>query len=262
MKFDAKQDVTSPLKFKLDPNVNGGLALGVLDSVELVINDSKESTSDWEYKGLALPNLVFRFTQKKEKESDKDRKFVHAERVIVSTSLVGDPLPAKTLNSLYSSMWRRLKHIYDAYAAFAPNVREITQEEIDAVAIDETASAEQRAKQFTNFFRYFESIFNKGTDGKPIYKDSSSVGYLMTMKLVAEYGGKEYYTFPSFTNEGFIEKAVFDGSKLVTALRLRTDESVELGKNRKAPSGSDADLANTQNQGLTPELLALLNMGK
>lgn len=258
MKFDVKQDVTSPLKFHLDANVNGGLALGFLESVELVINDSKESTSDWEYKGLALPNLIFRFAQKKSKESDKDRKFTHVERVIVSTGNTGDPIAPKTLNSLYSSMWRRIKHIYDAYAAFAPNVREITQDDINAVMIDETASPEDRAKQFTRFFQYFEGIFNKGTDGKPIYKDSAGVSYLMTIKVVAEYGGKEYYTFPSFTNEGFIEKAVFDGNNLVTSLRLRSDETIEFGKNKRTP---DAEQSSIQDQGLSPELLKKLNIG-
>lgn len=245
MKFDVKQNVTAPLKFNLDMNINDGLALGQLTEVELVVNDASESTAEWEYKGLELPTLLFRFTQKKNKEDDPERKFTHVERVIVSIGNTGDKLPKKTLDSLYTSMWRRLKHIYDAYANFAPNVKAMEQEEVNAVMIDEDASAEERAKQFTAFFKYFENLFNKGTDDKPIYKDTNGKPYLMTLKLVAEYGGGEYYTFPTFTGEGFIEKAVFDANKqLVTNLRLRSDETIEFGKSRKAtPGNTDSNVA-------------------
>jgi hypothetical protein len=223
-KFSADAQVTQELKFKPDPLKNGGLCLGNLLSVEVTRSDAEKNTSDGEYGHMSIPQLVFRFKQVKDNAADPDRFHVHRERVINSMTSEGETVAQETLDSLYQSMWFRIKHMYDRMID-----KPIDQKKLDAVIVDEHAKPAERIEQFFKFFTFVADLFNKGDGGKPIFKKEET----FVLKLVADYTTRKYYTFPTFVGQGFIERAKFktvgDKKVLNTTLEIKPNESIELG---------------------------------
>lgn len=257
MKFDKNKEVTNKLKFKPIPEFNN-LCLGHLEDVRVEVNEvpkvnDKGQESTWEYAGLNIPQLVFEFKNDPYKEEKVvERFYFHRERIIGSLTKNGDQIDSKILESLYGSMWDRIKHIHDAYSSM-PNYKPF---EDDIPEIDETAPSETRVQQFTKFFNFVAAAFNKGKDDKtPIYKKNGA-NITMNMKLVAEYKEGKYLAFPTFVGEGFIEVHV---TGVEPTIELKPNETVVLaGKS----SGSSEASTGPDNDDLPDEVKEMINRAK
>jgi len=232
-RFDAKKQVTNELKFKPDPEVNDGLCLGKLLSVEVSWSDKENNKSEGEYGGMSLPQIKYRFKQVTGDTGDAPRFYVHRERIINSLTKEGDDVADKTLESLYQSMFDRMMHINERCSGTEPS-----QAELNKVTPDESATPEKRVEQFGKFFDYFAALLNEANSGKPSYKGKTYV-----MKLVADYTSRKYYTFPTFVGEGFIEEARFNkANKLVTTIELKHNETIELGSSKPKADELNSDM--------------------
>jgi len=230
MKFDAKAQVTQELKFKPLAELNDGISLGKLLSVEVHNSDADKNTGTGEYGGLSIPRIVWRFQQNKADSGDPDRFHNHVERVINSKMRDGTDIAPDTLNSLYESLWFRIKHMYDALGG-----QPISQKDLDKLVPDETAEPADRIEQFRKLFEFFADKFNTGKNDKMLAK-----GEVLAMKVIANYGDRKFYTFPTFVGQGFLEIAKFDKQgRLNTTLEIKPSESIVLGAGAKATSPSD-----------------------
>ncbi len=257
MKFDAKKEVTNRLKFKPNPELNN-LCLGYLESVEVVMNEiakinDKGQESTWEYAGHTIPRLVFTFRNYVRKNDlDKaDRFYIHTENVIGAVKSSGDKIEQATLQSIYESMWARIKHIHDAFVS-DPNYAPFKL----LPEIDEYGKTADRVEQFTQFFNVIADAFNKGKDGLPIYKGANDSKLPCYMKLVAEYKQRKWLELPTFVGEGFIERYK---EGVPPTIELKPSDTVELAAGKgaiKASSASSDDIDN-----LPPEIREALGRG-
>ncbi len=243
IKFDANKEVTNKLKFKPDINL-GNLCLGKIVSVEVVKTevakiDEKGKERAWEYAGLELPvpslSITFKQVHTADSKDKADRFYTFRENIIGSTKTNGEPIEGDILESLYQSMWDRIKHIHDAFAN-TPNYKAFTS----LPEINERGKAIDRLKQFTAFFETIAEGFTKGKNDKPVYELTDGTSIKVWMKLIAEYKEGKYLTFPKFVGEGFIERYI-DG--VPPTIEIKGSESVILkSKSVKAgvPGGADS----------------------
>ena len=241
MKFDVKKEVTNRLKFKPNPELDD-LCLGYIEDVEVVmtevakIND-KGQESTWEYAGHTIPMLAITFRNyvRKDDADKADRYYVHRERIIGSVMTNGDKIAKKVLESIYESMWSRIKHIHDAF------VGDVNYAPFTSVpGIDEYGKVEERVAQFTAFYNSIADAFNKGKNDKPIYQNADGKGLPCWMKLVAEYKQRKWLEFPTFVGEGFIERYK---EGVPPTIELKPAETIQLAapKGSVKPSGATDD---------------------
>jgi len=223
IKINSKEAVTSRLGFKPFAQFDD-LCYGRLTKVEVTESEIKE-TSNWEYKGLTVPRLSFEFIQHKLSKADPDRFYGFAELPIANIKSDGTDITDESLLTMYTEMWRRIKHIHDQYTV-APNFKAI---DFDP-EFDTGLSIDKRVESFKTFFTKFADAFNKGTDGKPIYLvEGDDTAYGCAMKLIASGNKKSYLAFPNFVGKGFIQRCGIKSGKLDTTLEFRANEGIELG---------------------------------
>lgn len=222
--FDLSKSVTKNLKFKPKED---SFCYGHLESVQLVERETKKvndkgELSEWEYAGLTVPSLEFRFIQTKEKADEPDRVYTHFESVIAFTVKEGSKFNPQdaVLNMFY-----RLKHIHDAFS------KSDTYQTIKSISpIDPNAAPAKRIEEFKKFFGQFADAFNKGKDDKPVYYYKSGKHVNLRMKLLPNYDtnpklNATYLCFPNFVGEGFVEMC-FDGVE--PTLEIKRNEIVQL----------------------------------
>lgn len=253
IKFDAKKEVTNRLKFKPNPELDN-LCLGYLESVAVEMNEvpkinDKGQESTWEYAGHTLPNLVFTFRNyiRKDDLDKADRYYIHRERVIGSVKTSGEKIDVAVLQSIYESLWARIKHIHDAF------INDPNYEPFKSLPeIDEYGKVTDRLEQFTKFFNTIAEAFNKGKNDLPIYKGANDSKLPCYMKLVAEYKQRKWLEFPTFVGEGFIERYK---EGVPPTIELKPNETIELaaakGTSRSSATADDID-------SLPPEIRAAL----
>lgn len=257
--FDVNAEVTNKLTFKPIPE-QGNFCFGKLVSVDVTTNlapTTKEdgSESNWEYAGMEIPSLNFNFENHKFTAEEPDRFFTHKEGIIGLHTSLGERMKEQDIESLFTNMWKRVKHLYDSYSrseSFKPisdkTVKAIQKvfELADEDSKDSTTSV-LMLKAITNFYKLLADDFNRVD--KPIYKSNSGKSHIMRMKLVPEYKQGKWYTFPSFVGKGFIEMYRKD---VPATLEFAPSESVVLssgGTSKKANASSgytaklDQDLA-------------------
>jgi hypothetical protein len=240
IKFNVNEDVTSKLKFKPNPTLNN-LCLGTLENVSVQYSDieavdNKGVKKDWEFSGMKIPRLVFEFKNVvADTDVDKaERTFIHSESVITITKNTGEKVEKKTVNDLYHAMWKRIKHIHDAYKD-SPNFVAIkTLPEM----IDD-GTAQERAKNFDEFFTAIAAVFSN-KEGKKIYQNAKEQGIITFMKLVALKDNK-YLTFPTYVGEGFIE-AYKEG--VPPTIELKPSETVVIKSSDKENATNTKEAVN------------------
>lgn len=264
LNINVNDKVTGKLNFK--PVVNyGKLCVGKLVNVEYVENETSTekkdgSPSTWEYAGQKLPSIKLSFENHKFSVSEPDRFFTHMESIIGYTRNDGTLMEEKTILDLYTAMWGRLKHIYDAYEGNG-NYRKMGDDMVKALKTLGEASMKDvkaRLKAFTTFFKLFVDYFNG--DNKPVYKDAAGKPIVMAMKLVAEYKEGKWLAFPTFTKGNiFIERYYDDINK--QTIEFKPSESIELRSIAKgllrrddAPGGNPAEVED--------EVMALIRKGQ
>jgi hypothetical protein len=222
--IDVNEDVKSRLGFELFPAYDN-FALGYLTDVRVEETDSKEDAK-WEYAGFKISRLVFEFTQHKDAYNDKDRFQVHSELPVKQTLTDGSTRKEADIANDYREMWRRIKHIWDQYSAYATTPLAVVPS-FDT-GLDESA----RLEEFKAFFEAFAAAFNtSGVEGTPIYAKygGKSNAKLMVLKLIASGTKNSYLSLPKYVGKGFIEPAVIENTKLKTTLKFGPNESPILG---------------------------------
>ena len=226
MKFDAKKEVTNRLKFKPNPEIDN-LCLGYLDSVEVTMHEvakinDKGQESTWEYAGHTIPRLVLTFRNfvRKDDLDKSERYYVHTESIIGAVKISGEKIDKSVLESIYQSMWDRIKHIHDAYVN-DPNYKPFSS----LPEIDEYGKTADRVEQFTKFFNTIANMFNKGNNDLPVYKGANNGILPCYMKLVAEYKQRKWLEFPTFVGEGFIERYK---EGVPPTIELKPNETIQL----------------------------------
>ena len=119
----------------------------------------------------------------------------------------------------------------------------------------------EKAKQFKKFFEAIAKAFNEGTDKKPIFLTAKGLPIIMVMKLVATYASQgKALGFDSYVKEGFIQKFLMTNGQLVTSLKIKGNETVELSAGKVAKTMATTDAAPAGfSQDVAPEVLAALN---
>lgn len=263
MKFDVNKEVTSKLRFEPIPAFNG-LCIGKLmkvwvDENEAPTEDKDGNPSTWEYAGCMLPGLVFSFENHiiKGITDDFERHYEMRESVIGNQSKDRSDMPKDKVTNFYENMWARIKHIHDAYE------KEHNYKAIKTLPdIDESVAPNERAKQFKKFFEAIAKAFNEGTDKKPIFLTIKNLPIVMTMKLVATYASSgKALGFDSYVKDGFIQKFLMVNNQLVTSLKIKGNETVELttGKVAKTMATSSDAAPAGYSQDVAPEVYAALN---
>jgi len=235
IKIDVTQSVTSRLGFE-PLEVYNNMCLGYLTKVAVETLESK-ADGKWEFAGLTLPRIVLEFHQLKDVHNNKDRFLVHSELPLTVTKANGEERTTENIEKSYIELWRRLKHIHDAYAT-SPNYKPMDIEP----EFNPDLPAEDRIKEFEVFFKAVEQAFMVGADGKtPIFEPygTSKELNLVTMKLVASGQKGNYLAFPTFVGKGFIEKTVRgNGGKIDTALKFTGSETPIVGQVGIAPKAA------------------------
>ncbi len=245
IKIDKSREVTSRLPFEPMPEFNN-LAIGYLTDVEVVMTDSKEEAK-WEFRGMKVPMLAFRFTAHKRNPDDKDR-FMTMSFMPISNELADgtDREQAKIITS-YNQMWDKIKHLHDQYM---PNDN---WKAIDAIPeFDNTKTNEERLAEFKAFFNAIVKDFNIGKDEKtPVYQAKQKLAIV----LVASGKKLTYHAIPDFVGKGIFELAKFDKGVLNTTLRIPVSATIKLGID--ATIASNVAQGGNANADLPDELVQL-----
>jgi len=219
IKIDKNKEVTSRLPFEPVPEFNN-LAIGYLTDVEVVTTTSKEDAK-WEFAGMEVPMLAFRFTAFKRNKTDADR-FMTMSFMPISNQLAdGTDREDSKLQTSYVQMWDKIKHLHDQY---------ITNDNYKAIdadpTFDNTKSAEERIKEFEVFFTAIVNDFKLGKDKTtPIYKEKQD----LAMVIVASGKKLSFHALPDFVGKGIFQLAKFKGGKLDTDLRIPINATIKLG---------------------------------
>lgn len=222
IKINKSEDVTSKLAFKPMPKFNN-LCIGYLDNIEVTESLIAEDSA-WEFKGKTVPRLAFYYTQWKENPTDVDRFYGKAEMLIASTDKDGKPIDEGELSDYYNNLWKRIKHTFDQFKG-SDNFKDMAFD----VEFDPSDPIDKRIADMKKFFNNVADAFNKGTDGKPVYKDT-----LVAMKLIKTKNkskkGTIYYTLelPRFVGKGFIQAVKINDAKINTTLEFGSNETVDL----------------------------------
>lgn len=217
-------NVTSDKKFKCRPEF-GNLCMGRLVSVEIRETttptvDDKGVASTYEYAGLEIPTLVFRYQEEKTPADDVDRFYEDSYRIVTTKKNDGQMVDAKTFTNIVMETYRHCRHRLDVYKA-CPNFVDPGYPQ----PIDMNASIDDRIKQWRSFCEFFVNAFTKGKDGKPVYLDVNGNSALLWIKLIAHYGDRKYLCAPSFVGEGYMELFV-EGK--APSIEIKPGETVEL----------------------------------
>ena len=236
--IDINADVTSRLKFNPEA-INNMFCVGKLESIELT-DSEVDADSKWEYKGLTIPRLAFHFVNHKTIADEPDRYFTYAELPVARIKTDGTPSEEDAYNKMLVELWRRLKHIHDAYkTAKAPNYRPITA--IPEFTSDPASSPEVRLAEIKELFTIFFNSFKGVGEEKPMWLDASGQSIPMTMKLIAtpaSNGKGSFLTFPRFVGEGFIQPYAIKNGKIDTTLRFKGAETSIITAGGSMPEAS------------------------
>lgn len=252
IKINKSESVTSRLGFKPSLKFNN-LCIAKLTNIEVTESDIAED-SKWEYNGKTVPRLAFHFEQWKESPTDPDRFYSSNEMLIAGIKSDSSKIDEKNLIGMYTELWKRIKHLFDAYIK-APNFKDMAFD----IEFDPADPIDKRIADMKKFFNNVVDAFNSGTDGKPIY-----LNQLLAMKLIATENrgknGKTYYTLelPNYVGKGTIQAVDLVDGKLNTTLEFTGGQTVDLS-GATTITGGEANTA--AGSGLPDDIKAKLNIG-
>lgn len=228
--------VTSDKKFKPREEFNN-LCLGHLVSVEIKETvtpkiDDKGVASTYEYAGISVPTLVFKYKEEPVPGDDADRFYSDSFRIVTTRKSDGTAIDIKTFSSILMDTYRHCRHRLDAYAG-CPNFKEPGF----PAPIDMNASIDERLKQWKAFCEFFVNAFNKGKDDKAVYKNEKNEDIIVWIKLVAKYPENKYLAVPTFVGEGYIEKYV-EGR--CPSIEIKPNETIKLSEKTDEKKSSPA----------------------
>lgn len=243
--------VTSDKKFKPRAEFNN-LCLGRLVSVEIKETttpaiDEKGIASTYEYAGVPVPTIVFRYKEEPTAEDKTERFYTDNFRIVTTKKSDGSAISLKNFGSILMEAYRHCRHRLDAYVNL-PNY-------VDAgfpKPIDMNADINTRIEQWRAFCQFFVDAFNKGKDGNPVFIGADGESALVWIKLTAHYNDRKYLCAPGFVGEGYIE---LYREGIAPAIELKPGETIELADGAdeaKAGTTAAAEAGTTMGYGAVP----------
>lgn len=228
--------VTSDKKFKPREEFNN-LCLGHLVSVEIKETvtpkiDDKGVASTYEYAGISVPTLVFKYKEETVPGDDADRFYSDSFRIVTTRKSDGTAIDMKTFSSILMDTYRHCRHRLDVYKDCA-NFKEPGF----PAPIDMNASIDDRISQWKKFCEFFVNAFNKGNEDKPVYKNDKGEDIIVWIKLVAKYPENKYLAVPTFVGEGYVERYV-EGKR--PSIEIKPNETIKLSEKSEEKQHSPA----------------------
>lgn len=241
-KFDVTADVLdfsvigevveTRLKFKPRARFNN-LTQGIFMGAELLLNlapetDSKTGLpSQWEYRGLMIPNLKLTFKQQPTTEDPVDRWLEVIITPFTNVKNDGTAQERASIGNHYTYEYKRLMHISNAFK---------TNANYEASPIPNPSPFLEPAARIENLTEYYKAWAKRlnGKDGKGF------PGQLCWIKVVADSQHQTRLVLPDYVGEGFIEKVV-EGKQ--AAIELKPNETIVLKDSSKNKSGAKSNNA-------------------
>lgn len=240
LNINIDDSVVSKVKVKADPALNNlcGLRLVGVAITELVSTDSKE---EYQYHGMTIPNIVFNFEQDHSDKVERFLDFTLGPVVLIKND--GEINPVKTVNNIYLSQYKHVRHIYDAFASL-PNTKPLTK--LPKLKTD-GVTPEQHIKDLMKWYETLVSWFT-GKDEKGIYLNGKGDSYKLIAKLLINKNSKTI-DVPNYINDGFIELMKIENGKLVTGLEIKPNEAVVFTPVTNGMPGMDTSVPGGAPQG-------------
>jgi len=232
IQFDTNKKVTTDLPIIPIKEYNN-FVVGEIISVE-VTEKVSEAKTNYQYKGMNIPNIVIKFKQKIDAYNKDDRFAYQVFKPVTTVRNDGQKVADDTFTSIVMGQFDHLKHILDSFEGMA-NYEGLK----DISGIDSEAAPEELLKQFKAFYQVFVKAF-AGKDGKGVYN-----GIELVAKFIINKGEKRL-NFPNFVNKGYIQIAKFDkAGKLITNLAFYGETIVapKVEINNAMPGGMPAPAA-------------------
>lgn len=212
--------VTQDKKFKPREEFNN-LCQAHLVSVEIKDTetpkvDENGIASTYEYAGIPVPTIVFRYKEEPVPGDEVDRFYTDSFRIVTTRKTDGTQVDVKTFTSIVTEAYRNCRHRLDAYIG-CPNFVEPGFPQ----PIDMNAGINERIAQWRAFCEFFVKAFNAGKDGKPVFLDEKGEPIVVWMKLLAHYGDRKYLCTPGFVGQGYIERVINGKNLLLKFFRVK-----------------------------------------
>lgn len=236
-KFDVTADVLdfgaigevveTRLKFKPRAKFNN-LTQGYFVGAELSLNLAPETDaktglpSQWEYRGLMIPNLKLTFRQQPTPEDPSDRWLEFVISPFTNTKNDGTAQDKSAIGNHYTFEYKKLMHISNAFKSNA---------NYEASPIPNPSPYLAPAERIANLTEYYQAWVKRlnGKDGKGFPTQ------LCWIKVVADSLKQTRLVLPDYVGEGFIEK-VIEGKQ--PTIELKPNETVELKASSKGSKSS------------------------
>lgn len=204
---------TSLKKFRLNPEINNGIAIGALVDVSVSEATIKTDSSMVFYRGYDIPRLNFVF------ESREDAKGVKQSTYILSYLAI--PHTPETIEGgddawRWDQMAAMVKHLYLTIAEKTSlsdeDVEKLNVEfdEVDENGIYLEQPPEVVIAAYKKFFDNIVSLFKPGN--KAVYKTDDNKDKVLNMKLLISVKGRNINNgdpaFPGYPGEGVVELRV------------------------------------------------------
>jgi hypothetical protein len=240
-------NVERKLKFKPRPEFNnlckGRLVSAEIQMVKTESLDKSGLPSAWEYAGLDLPTLRYTFIQEPTQADPAERIQEHYFSPFTNVKKNGEAMERSSILNHYTEEYKLLRHFANAYVTNANYDAKLVVPAVNPFITDPIA----RLENIKAYYQYWATLMS-GKDGKGFATQP------VWLKLVASPEGT-YLKFPSFVNEGFIEKVV-DGRQ--PSIELKPSETIELVKKEPKATSKAGAKASNEDAPVSDEVQALL----
>lgn len=243
--------VESRLKFKPRAVFNG-LTQGYFLGAELTFNKAPETDantglpSQWEYRGLDIPNLKLTFKQAPASDDPYERWLELTISPFTNTKNDGTPIEKSSIGNHYTYEYKRLMHISNAFK---------TNANYEASPIPNPSPFLPPVERIANLTEYYTAWAKRlnGKDGKGFPTQ------LCWIKVVADSQNQTRLTLPDYVGEGFIEKVV-EGRK--PTIEIKPNETIELKASTKKGSKTSGGAASQASEEIPQDIMDVVNKYK
>lgn len=210
------------------PEVNGGLSIGTLTSVDLGIAKIGEDSSYVSFRGMEVPRITFVFTEKVSDANKEPGMYFHSYTAYPDSYKDEDAWR-------WDAMAQTVKHFIDVFSA-----DEFKDEYADLLLLDikEGMEVADEVKAWEGFFKGVKTIFDghksKGLP-KLVEKD-------VWMKLIMDIKGKQVnrgdFGLSSYPGDGIVE-LYSETAKPTIRINVAKGENI-IPKEYKEPTSLDA----------------------
>jgi len=217
---------TTAKEFKVSPEVNNGLAIGILDNVEVSTFTVKDDAKWIDYRGKEAVRLSLIFKEVPKEAGVEAGIYIHSYNFIDHSNT--------DRNKFIAGMFQTIKHIIGVYKG---GVENITDAEYAYLKLDledaKNYTAEEIIAAYTKFFNGVKTVI----DGCTTKDIKVWMKLLLYIKGSNVNGGKLGFT--SYPGEGLIELYKQDVEPSLT-IRIARQESI-IPRSDSAPTSPIGD---------------------